>query len=222
MPIKVYKVADIIDGELVFAPSAEKTLPGEIRMRGLTRTFRKVAEDALHELFGPHDIIEILRTQQYVDPLSELNKYLATSSYSRVDPVFIPEDKPTQLIYFQDRLFVSERDARASERAEVVLRVKKAVYDEDAELSTLRATVANIEAAVQFQRSGPKRNPIPEDVKLVVWTRDGGHCVRCGSEKELHFDHIIPVAKGGGNSEANIQILCQPCNLKKSDRIAMP
>jgi 5-methylcytosine-specific restriction endonuclease McrA len=30
------------------------------------------------------------------------------------------------------------------------------------------------------------------------------------------------VAKGGGKTEANIQILCQTCNLKKSDKIAMP
>jgi hypothetical protein len=117
---------------------------------------------------------------------------------------------------------MSERVPSGSEHAEVFLRVKKAVFDEDAELSTLRDAVANIEAAIEFQRSGPKRNPIPEDVKLLVWARDGGHCVRCGSKQELHFDHIIPVAKGGGSIAANIQILCQTCNLKKSDRIAMP
>jgi len=38
----------------------------------------------------------------------------------------------------------------------------------------------------------------------------------------LHFDHIIPVAKGGGNTKKNIQILCQTCNLKKADHIAIP
>ncbi|MGH6850309.1 MAG: HNH endonuclease [Methylocella sp.] len=88
-------------------------------------------------------------------------------------------------------------------------------------LPSLRAAVANLEAAIEFQKSGPKRDPIPEEVKLLVWARDGGSCVRCGSKQELHFDHIIPVAKGGGNSEANIQILCQTCNLKKSDKIAI-
>jgi hypothetical protein len=143
-------------------------------------------------------------------------------SYSGAAPIFLPEDRPdTPLVYFRDRLFMSERPAQShSERTEVVLRVKKAVYDEEAELSSLRAAVANLEAAIEFQKSGPKRDPSPEDVKLLVWARDGGRCVRCGSKQELHFDHIIPVAKGGGNSDANIQILCQPCNLKKSDRIA--
>ena len=136
--------------------------------------------------------------------------------------MFIPEDKRTNLIYFRDRLFMSERYVEASERAEIILRVKKTVYEEEAELSGLRAAVANMEAAVEFQRSGPKRDPIPEDLKSLVWERDGRRCVRCGSERTLHFDHIIPVAKGGGNTAANIQILCQTCNLKKSDRISIP
>lgn len=118
---------------------------------------------------------------------------------------------------------MSERPPlRDAERDEIVLRIKKIIYDEEAELSTLRAAVANLEAAIEFQRSGIRRDPIPEDVKLLVWARDGGCCVRCGSKQGLHFDHIIPVAKGGGNTEANIQILCQVCNLKKSDKIAVP
>jgi hypothetical protein len=223
MPIMIYKVADIIDWEIVFSPFAKKTVPDAVRVEGVpARTFGDVAGLALFELGAPvypHILRPRPRPRSH---LSVLNKYLSKSSYSGVNPVFIPEDKSTQLVYFRDRLFMSERLPRLSERAEVVLRVKKAVYDEEAELSTLRAAVANIEAAIEFQKSGPKRNPIPEDVKLLVWARDGGHCVRCGSEQELHFDHIIPVAKGGGNIAANIQILCQTCNLKKSDRIAMP
>jgi len=231
MPIMVYKVADIIDGEIVFSPFAKKTVPGA------ARTFEDVVWTAIFELNpappappAPPDDFHILRRRRSSRPrpireensLNYLNRYLSTSSYSWDNPVFLPDDTSTQLVYFRNRLFISERLPRYSERAEVVLRVKKAVYDEEAELSTLRAAVANVEAAIEFQKSGPKRNPIPEDVKLLVWARDSGHCVRCGSEQELHFDHVIPVAKGGGNIAENIQILCQICNLKKSDRIAMP
>lgn len=61
---------------------------------------------------------------------------------------------------------------------------------------------------------------IPTDVKRQVWDRDGGKCVECGSQKDLHFDHIIPWAKGGSSIEPiNIQILCGKHNLKKSDKI---
>jgi hypothetical protein len=65
-----------------------------------------------------------------------------------------------------------------------------------------------------------RRQPISGEVKLIVWRRDGGRCVRCGSREELQFDHIIPVVLGGGNDEANIQILCGPCNRQKRDCLA--
>ena len=63
------------------------------------------------------------------------------------------------------------------------------------------------------------REPIPEDVRFAVWRRDGGKCVKCGSKKNLEFDHVIPKSKGGSDSERNIQLLCQKCNREKSDRI---
>lgn len=37
---------------------------------------------------------------------------------------------------------------------------------------------------------------IPQDVKIEVAVRDGGRCRQCGSNKELHFDHVIPWSKG--------------------------
>ena len=61
---------------------------------------------------------------------------------------------------------------------------------------------------------------IPTDVKRAVWERDGGRCVECGAQKNLHFDHMIPWSKGGSSTDSsNIQILCGKHNLKKSDSI---
>jgi HNH endonuclease len=61
---------------------------------------------------------------------------------------------------------------------------------------------------------------IPSRVKIEVWTRDKGRCVKCGATDHLHFDHIIPFSKGGTSlSPQNIQILCARHNLSKSDRI---
>jgi 5-methylcytosine-specific restriction endonuclease McrA len=55
---------------------------------------------------------------------------------------------------------------------------------------------------------------------LEVWKRDAGKCRECGSPDELHFDHILPVAKGGTSLTAeNIQLLCARHNLEKSDHI---
>jgi hypothetical protein len=57
---------------------------------------------------------------------------------------------------------------------------------------------------------------IPSEVKMNVWRRDQGKCVQCGSKENLEYDHIIPVSKGGSNTERNIQLLCQTCNRKKA------
>lgn len=59
------------------------------------------------------------------------------------------------------------------------------------------------------------REPIPDDVKMFVWRRDGGKCVKCGSKKNLEYDHIIPLSMGGSNTARNIQLLCQTCNRSK-------
>ena len=68
-------------------------------------------------------------------------------------------------------------------------------------------------------QSKPRRI-IPTMVKLEVWRRDGGKCTKCGSELDLHFDHIIPWSKGGSScTPDNIQLLCGAHNLQKHDRI---
>ena len=63
------------------------------------------------------------------------------------------------------------------------------------------------------------RTPIPEAVRAEVWRRDQGRCVNCGSKENLHFDHIIPVSRGGGTSPKNLQLLCQSCNFTKGAKI---
>ena len=68
-------------------------------------------------------------------------------------------------------------------------------------------------------KSNEKSRHISQRVKDKVWNRDGGKCVQCGSNEDLEFDHIIPHSKGGANTYRNIQLLCEPCNRKKSAKI---
>src|SRR5690554_4303395 len=60
---------------------------------------------------------------------------------------------------------------------------------------------------------------ISQEVKNLVWNRDNGKCVQCGSNEKLEFDHIIPFSKGGSNTYRNIQLLCEKCNREKSNKI---
>jgi len=63
------------------------------------------------------------------------------------------------------------------------------------------------------------RGAIPEEMKHFIWTRDGGRCRQCGSNVELQFDHIIPIAYGGATTPENLQILCGPCNRRKGTSV---
>ena len=65
-----------------------------------------------------------------------------------------------------------------------------------------------------------RRRIIPTAVKLAVWKRDRGACVKCGAKDELHFDHDLPWSKGGTSlNEGNVQLLCARHNLQKRDQI---
>lgn len=79
--------------------------------------------------------------------------------------------------------------------------------------------IAAISAAQPNHHPNTEREHIPKEVRHEVWQRDKGRCVECGSKEKLHYDHIIPVSKGGSNTVRNIQLLCEKCNLAKSDKI---
>jgi hypothetical protein len=100
---------------------------------------------------------------------------------------------------------------------ELVLRIKHAVLTEERAFEKLRREVAAFEA---FERLDPTpREPIPEHVKMFVWQRDEGRCVKCGSQERLEYDHVIALAKGGSNTERNLQLLCEACNRAKGSSI---
>ena len=80
---------------------------------------------------------------------------------------------------------------------------------------------ADIQQPTQSEQgtAQPTRGPIPDQVKMYVWRRDGGRCVKCGSQDRLEYDHIIPLSKGGSNTERNVQLLCERCNRMKGDSL---
>jgi 5-methylcytosine-specific restriction endonuclease McrA len=54
----------------------------------------------------------------------------------------------------------------------------------------------------------------------------GVACPRCTAVfagrarlRSLHSDHIEPFSRGGRTTWANLQLLCGPCNLQKSDEM---
>jgi hypothetical protein len=88
--------------------------------------------------------------------------------------------------------------------------IAQAVVKEEAQL---KSVLAHKDAVSQ-------RPAIPSAVRIEVWRRDGGLCVRCGSRERLEYDHIIPISRGGSNTARNIELLCETCNRVKSASIS--
>lgn len=69
------------------------------------------------------------------------------------------------------------------------------------------------------------RREIRLGLRYTVLKRDNFKCVCCGASPaltpgiQLHVDHIFPFSKGGKTEIANLQTLCDACNLGKGARI---
>jgi hypothetical protein len=59
----------------------------------------------------------------------------------------------------------------------------------------LVAVAGDEDLAQPVRMMAERRRLIPTNVKLEVWQRDQGKCVRCGARDELHFDHVLPYSK---------------------------
>lgn len=80
-----------------------------------------------------------------------------------------------------------------------------------------------------FKRDGfLKRINIPVWARRAIFFRDRGLCSSCHKDisglisihSDKHFDHIVPLARGGINDVTNIQLLCEKCNLQKKDNVS--
>ncbi|MGE0268061.1 MAG: HNH endonuclease [Candidatus Omnitrophota bacterium] len=90
------------------------------------------------------------------------------------------------------------------------------IFDEKSKENVLKI---DLDTNAFFFQTERQRGQIADDVKILVWRRDGGKCVKCGSQENLEFDHIIPFSKGGSSTVRNIQILCELCNRQKGASI---
>lgn len=97
------------------------------------------------------------------------------------------------------------------------IQVKHYVLRRERQDEKIRREVEALENLEKVESSA--REPIPESVRLFVWQRDKGQCVKCGSRERLEFDHIIPLIAGGSNTERNVQLLCESCNRSKGSTI---
>ena len=119
-----------------------------------------------------------------------------------------PDNNTRDYWLFRGKVYSTERGVCSSEDVKAL--ALEGENKTKAKLARAHALMAQVDV---LERGG--REPIPDDVKMFVWQRDGGKCVRCGSNRNLEFDHIIPVSMGGANTARNLQLLCEGCNRAK-------
>jgi hypothetical protein len=147
-----------------------------------------------------------------LDVTAELEK--AGGSLSARPARVVPKTTgPADGIWAYDGLAIDVMGVGYMPPDEIVTRIKHAV------LSYRRAyerMAREVDAGERIRESGnTARGPISEAVRLFVWQRDQGECVKCGRTDSLEFDHIIPLSVGGSSTERNIQLLCESCNRAK-------
>ncbi len=153
-------------------------------------------------------------------------------------PLKYPTGSPTQNGKFHAAAQAAKVNQRPPERVRVYEKIRPGIWsyngvfhlvdswsERDQVRSVWKFKLVAVEGEEDFEQpvhlNAERRRLIPTHVKLEVWQRDGGRCSMCGATDELHFDHILPFAKGGTSlTAANVQLLCARHNLAKSDRIA--
>jgi len=152
-------------------------------------------------------------------------------------PMRLPSGGLTENGKFYEAAIKAAREEAPPERVRVYEKIKKGIWsyngvfhlmdswlEDDDHRKVFKFKLVAVEGDEDFsapvKKDAPHRRIIPTDIKLAVWQRDGGKCVECGATNELHFDHILPFAKGGTSMKAeNVQLLCARHNLSKSDKI---
>jgi HNH endonuclease len=152
-------------------------------------------------------------------------------------PQSLPSGKPTENGKFFSAAQAYKNGQRSAEQVRVYEKLRTGIWsfngvfhlvdawtDHDGTRKVFKFKLHAIDddgsSASQITPELNHRRIIPTPVKLEVWKRDGGKCVKCGSTNELHFDHILPYSRGGTSLTAeNVQLLCARHNLQKHDNI---
>ena len=93
--------------------------------------------------------------------------------------------------------------------------VESAILDMDLTGSLQRHLLEEArEGAFGTAGSATPSESIPDPVRLVVWRRDLGRCVDCGSAENLRFEYVA--IAGGVPSAHDVRLCCRTCSVLRT------
>lgn len=77
-----------------------------------------------------------------------------------------------------------------------------------------------LDPSIEKNKSAKRRSAkgvLPKDIVDKLLTSQNWKCRCCNGSLEngYHLDHIVPISRGGTNTEDNVQLLLPQCNLQK-------
>jgi len=205
------------ESENLFAATYKQVKPDEIFTY---QTYWTIFEAPLNT--SEHMNVSRMRGRHfsYAEAAQPLDGYSEESLFPINESDLIDNLTTLDEFYFYNMklVYASGHGLQYLSQEEVSTGVKHAVLKQE---KAYKRKLEEIKRFENLKKNSTKfdRVTIPEDVKIFVWQRDQGRCVKCHENKELEFDHIIPIAKGGGSTQRNLQLLCATCNREKSDNI---
>ncbi len=147
-------------------------------------------------------------------------------------------DKPVE--YLQRKAAYAIKTDRYSDFADAMQDIESQISSLDVEMRAAIITVERLSASKRyaetardtlnsavkqskniryfFRRIEANKAISDMDLRVKIFNRDGGKCVKCSTEHTLTIDHIKPVLLGGGDELENLQTLCKRCNSSKGSK----
>jgi 5-methylcytosine-specific restriction endonuclease McrA len=95
----------------------------------------------------------------------------------------------------------------------------------DALIEKLERRLLSLDGSARRRPTTSVRH-VPADMRRAVRARDGDQCtfvsddgMRCEERRALEVDHIVPVARGGESSVANLRLRCRAHNQLEAEQL---
>jgi 5-methylcytosine-specific restriction endonuclease McrA len=177
-----------------------------------TKRLKKIEDEKLKKIQDNENQIRLRKERELARLREEKERELKEKEEHE-------KEKEKQLEEIKKKQLLEERKRREKERYKEYYKRQQREKEKRRHWAS-EAIEEMIESGeIDDNYSSDRKRTIPGNIKEIVYVRDKGCCVTCGSKENIEYDHIIPFSKGGSNSVNNIQLLCLKCNRGKSNKI---